>query len=369
MAALTTVKLLHCADLHLDAPFTSLSDSAAADARRHELKLAFRRIIAAVREEAADLLLVAGDLFEHGYVGKSTVQLLRDEFEGLNGVHTVIIPGNHDPFVPDSYYNSLSWPANVHILTARKPRLDLDRPGVSIYGDIPEAVPDRDRVNILLLHGTVDMNPDGRAYNPYTSAELDALGMDYIALGHFHSRIMGAGGRGRIFNPGSPEPLGFDEKGSHGVFAAEIEKAGGVSSVNARFLPINRRYYREASVKLEECATDEQAAEKAAEAFEAGSADDLYSITLLGTTAAGFRLNRSRVAGYLKDRAFFVKIKDETIPAYDLAGIGSEPGLRGVFAARLLARAAAAAGEEERRLIMQALYYGLEAIDRGEIHV
>lgn len=369
VAALTRVKLLHCADLHLDAPFTSLSDSTAAETRRYEIKLAFRKIIAAVKEEAADLLLVAGDLFEHGYVGKSTIQMLSDEFERLGDTQVLIIPGNHDPFVPDSYYSTFTWPVNVHILTAPEQKLDLASSCVSIYGGIPKIGPDRSRINILLLHGTVDMNPDGRAYNPYTSVELDALGMDYVALGHFHNCISGAGSQGRIFNPGSPEPLGFDEEGSHGVFIVEIEKSEGVSLVNPRFMSINSRAYRNAAVKLNECATDEQAAEKAVEAFEAGCADDLYRITFQGTTAAGFRLNRNRAAGYLKDRAFYLKVKDDTFPAYDLAGIRNEPGLRGVFTDKMLAKAELAANEEARLLIMQALYYGLEAIDRGEIHL
>ena len=369
VVALTRVKLLHCADLHLDVPFTSLSDSTAAETRRYEIKLAFRKIIALAKEEAADLLLVAGDLFEHGYVRKSTIQLLSDEFESLMDTQVLIIPGNHDPAVPDSYYSSFNWPSNVHIITALEQKVDIAAPCVSIYGSIPKTVPDRSRVNLLLLHGTIDMNPDGRAYNPYTSAELDALGMDYIALGHFHNCISGADSQGRIFNPGSPEPLGFDEEGSHGVFIVEIEKSEGISSVNSRFLPINSRSYWNVSVKLDDCATDEQAAEKAVKAFEAGMADDLYSITFQGTTTAGFRLNRNRVTGYLKDRAFYVKVKDDTFPEYELDGISNEPGLRGVFTGKMLARAGMAVDEDERLLIMQALYYGLEAIDHGEIHL
>lgn len=369
VAALTRVKLLHCADLHLDAPFTSLSDSMAAETRRRELKLAFRKIIAAAKEEAADLLLVAGDLFEHGYVGKSTIQLLSDGFESLGEKQVLIIPGNHDPIVTDSYYGSFTWPANVHILAEPNLKFEPASSCVSIYGGIPETVPDSGRVNILMLHGTVDMNPDGRAFNSVSSAELDALGMDYIALGHFHNRISGAGARGRIFNPGSPEPLGFDEEGDHGVFMVEIEKSEGKSSIKSRFMPTNSRSYRNVPVRLEECATDEQAAEKAEKAFDAGAAGDLYRITFQGTTAAGFRPNIGRIAGYLKDRTFYLKIKDSTLPAYDLEGIRNEPGLRGVFTGKMLARAAQSADEEERSLIMQALYYGLEAIERGEINL
>lgn len=360
------IKLLHFADLHLDAPFTSLGDAAVAETRRHELKSAFRKIIDTARAEEVDLLLAAGDLFEHGYAGKSAITLLQDGFESLGDTPVAIVPGNHDPYVPGSWYRSAGWPANVHILKDDG-KLELGPRGAVVYGGLPGTAMDENLINILLLHGTLDLNPGGRAYNPVASRDLDAPGIDYAALGHFHSPICGAGSRGRIFNPGSPEPLGFDEEGSHGIFLSTVEKENGTSRVEARFLTVNRRSYINLSVRLEECATDERAAETALKALEAGSADDLYGITFTGATAAGFRLNRNRTAVLLRERVYYAKIKDETVPAYDLAEIRKEPGLRGLFAGRMLDRASKTAGGEERELIMQALYFGLEAIDRGEI--
>jgi len=45
--------------------------------------------------------------------------------------------------------------------------------------------------------------------------------MDYIALGHFHNTLRGVGKSENIYNPGSPEPLGFDEEGSTVSLLAE----------------------------------------------------------------------------------------------------------------------------------------------------
>jgi len=67
-----------------------------------------------------------------------------------------------------------------------------------------------------LLH--LEQKDSKNAWNPLQSSTLDRLEMDYIALGHFHSRLEGVGAKHNIFNPGSPEPLGFDEEGSHGIF-------------------------------------------------------------------------------------------------------------------------------------------------------
>jgi len=68
----------------------------------------------------------------------------------------------------------------------------------------------------------VDLDFKDSRYNPMSSGELALLGMDYIALGHFHNTLRGVGKSENIYNPGSPEPLGFDEEGEHGVFIGRI---------------------------------------------------------------------------------------------------------------------------------------------------
>jgi len=361
------LKLLHCADIHLDAPFTSLSACPdMPDTRRQELKLAFGRIVDIAEQEQVDLLLICGDLYEHDYVRRSTIRYVCDQLDRIPDIQVLAIPGNHDPLVQNSYYMSFEWPDNVHILTDENPVFNAGENKVCIYGKISDKqLIDESKINILMAHGTVDMNFNSNAFNHLSSRELDLFGLDYIALGHFHTKLQGIGAKGRIFNPGSPEPLGFDEEGEHGVFLASIEKNGSDSMVKADFKPINRRTYRNIEVILGDCATDEQAFEKVATAIVSPS--DLYNMSINGTTAAGFRINADRLGSLLKDRAFFVKIKDGTRPDYDFDDIVKDPGLKGLFAREMLKRAAEAGDEGERQVIMQALYYGVEAIDQGEI--
>jgi DNA repair exonuclease len=158
------------------------------------------------------------------------------------------------------------------------------------------------------------------AFNPLTSDKLDTSGMDYIALGHFHSRFEAEGKTRTAFNPGSPEPLGFDEEGSHGVYLAEIivEDSGRKRS-EVRFVPISRRTYRNVAVHCENYGSDEKIAAAAADAMrEAGSSEDLYSITLKGTVEAGYKADIRRLEASLAPECFFIRIRDNTVPGYDL---------------------------------------------------
>lgn len=365
------IKLLHCGDLHLEAPFTSLSDvDGRPGQRRQELKQILGRIVELAAAEQVDLLLICGDLYEHGYTRKSTMHFICDQLQKIPEIPVLIIPGNHDPATPDSFYKNLSWPSNVHILKEDNTFYEHSDTYTRVYGCLPSVGKlDRAGINILMFHGTLDMPFSTDAYQPVFSTELEECGFDYCALGHFHSRIQGAGVKKRIFNPGSPEPLGFDEEGEHGVFITTIEKQPGEdSNVQAVFKMLNLRHFVNMNVQVGGCLTDEQVALKTASAMEdAAGSEDFYHITLQGYLSHDFRIDAFIVAGLLKDRAFYIKITDHTTPDYDFEQIADEPGLRGLFTRKMLDRAAKAPGAEERRLVMQALYYGMEAIDEGSV--
>jgi DNA repair exonuclease SbcCD nuclease subunit len=369
------IKLLQCGDLHLDAPFTSLADSDSLgiddkpEQRRNDLRLVLSRIVETAAAQQVDLLLICGDLYEHNYIRKSTIHYISDLFKGIPHIPILMIPGNHDPFVPGSYYSDYEWPSNVHILNDGVNYYE-HRDGTRVYGLLPtNEILDKSVINILMHHGTVDMPFSADAFAPVSSAELEALGFDYYALGHFHTQIHGAGSARRIYNAGSPEPLGFDEEGDHGVIITTIEKdLDGHSSIQANFLSLCSRRFINLDVTVTGCPNSEQAAIRIASAMEqAGSSDDLYRIMISGYISQVSRFDMDLLADFLKERAFYIKLIDNTAPEYDFERIAEEPGLRGLFVRKMLDRAMEASDTEEKALIMQALYYGMEAIDEGKV--
>jgi len=396
------VKFLHCADLHLDAPFSSVGqERGRSSARRRDLKNAFEKIIRTAREEQADLLFICGDLFEHNYVRKSTINFINDGFSEIPGTEIFIVPGNHDPYSADSYYRNFSWCENVHILHRGCPFAVLEEKGVCVYGAVsggfgedrrmieslkygrqgyagrpgfinsPDFINRSGFINVLLAHATVDMNFNGSSYYPVTSRELEMLGMDYIGLGHFHNRIEAIGSAGDIYNPGRPEPLGFDETGDHGFFLGEIIKTGGDESrVEVSFIKANSKFYKDVALDISGCRTDEQAAAKIREILAAEDArNGIYRIVLKGYPDREYCLNEGQILSYLGDEAFFIKLKDDTAIGVDIGEIACEPGLKGLFARKMLSLLKGTDDEDRKRLLLKAFRYGLEALEKGCVDV
>ncbi|MCX8128909.1 MAG: DNA repair exonuclease [Clostridia bacterium] len=383
------VKFLHCADIHLDTPFTSLSGGKGrASIRRQDLKDVFGDIIYRVKSENVELLLISGDLYEHNYVRKSTINHINDLFREIPDTKVFIVPGNHDPFIINSYYYNFKWSENVFILTSENPYVVLDDMGVCIYGvgfrnfyeeksltyNITSI--DKTYINILLVHGTVDVNIKQNMYNPMDSKNLSGMGMDYIALGHFHNRIDDIGGYGVIYNPGSPEALGFDETGNHGAFIGTLSKDySGNRKLDIEFIKLGKRFYKKIEIDVSGCCTNEQIASLIEDSLVkfGDSATDaksgLFSITLTGYTDKDFKIDSSFIQECLYDKTFFIKVCDETDINYDFGELMKEAGLRGLFTRKIYSLIEKTEDAYEKRLLMKALYYGLEALETGKVEI
>lgn len=131
-------KFIQCGDLHLDAPFSSLSDmDGKPEQRRDDLRMALSRIVETAKAERADLLLICGDLYEHGYIRKSTIRYVCDQFKKIPEISVLMIPGNHDPAVSGSYYSDFSWPSSVRNAPTPalySPETEIPAPSVSVTG-------------------------------------------------------------------------------------------------------------------------------------------------------------------------------------------------------------------------------------------
>ncbi|AEV66800.1 metallophosphoesterase family protein [Acetivibrio clariflavus] len=371
------IKFLHFSDLHLDYPFTSLgSDLGKTDRRRKDLLEVFDSIIELTKRENADLLLISGDLYEHFYVKKSTIKHVNDKFREIDDKKVFIVPGNHDPYLKNSYYRNFKWNSNVYILSEERYKVEIEELNTCVYGlgfesfykngcirDEIKSVND-EKINIFLVHGTVDMNFTKTGYNLFTSEELAQLNMDYIALGHFHNRIDDVGQKGVIYNPGSPEPLGFDEEGEHGVFVGKVSK----ELLEVKYINTNRRYYKSVDINVENINSNEQVAEKIRFSLEGLPIEDiLLTITLKGFAKDEYRISKEKLKNLLEDSFFYVNVEDRTIPDYDYEEMKNEPGLKGLYVRKLMGMIDEAKNEKEKYLLMKSLYYGLQALDKGKI--
>lgn len=92
------MKFLHCADIHLDSPF-SLALPADAGKRRTELRSDFSSAVLYAKTEGCKLFLIAGDLFDDDFVTKDTMKCLSMNFRRFHPVSLSSRPAITTPFV------------------------------------------------------------------------------------------------------------------------------------------------------------------------------------------------------------------------------------------------------------------------------
>ena len=382
-----SLKFIHCADVHLEAPFKEVGTGNYAANRRKDIRRAFLNILEAVKRENSDFLLISGDLFEHRYVNKSTMEWLSLVMSEVS-VPIVIIAGNHDPYILNSWYKVWNWPSNVHILTNEKPYLRLDKEKVFIYGlgfsSFTEGKPDLTKVskpvdgflNILMLHCTLDLEIGNELYMPISSSELEKLNYNYYALGHFHNQRTDFTIR-NAYNPGSPEPLGFDEPGKHGAFLVTAAFEGPDIKLEVKGFKTSVRCYHSLNIDVTGLKSMEEVKMKVLGALEGKDPQsDILSITLKGRSP--LQINSKMLTELFSENWFYLKIINETENDYDLEALAKDSTLTGAFVRETLERINRIEQifihdkdntdlKVEKEKLERALYFGLEVIKNGSI--
>ena len=127
------MKFIHMADMHLDSPFINLSQKdTLGDSRRLKQREALKKIIDYIKENNIEFLFISGDLYENQYIKKSTIEYINNLFKEIPETKIFIAPGNHDPYIKNSYYNTFEWNNNVKIFKDKIEKVEID--GINIYG-------------------------------------------------------------------------------------------------------------------------------------------------------------------------------------------------------------------------------------------
>lgn len=357
------MKFVHLADLHLDAKFDSLSSiDGLPQKRRLEQRKALKDVVEYIKENDIKLFLISGDLYEQNYIRKSSIEYVNKLFEEIPDTQIFIAPGNHDPYIKNSFYSTYIWSKNVHIFNENIEKIDFEDAHIYGFGftdfyckqsEIEEIqVEEPDDINILITHGSLDGGSDDlREYNPLRQSKLKQLDFDYIALGHIHKPYYNEEKNQKIFYPGSTISLGFDELGEHGILVGDIEK----DELKVKFMTIDPRQYEEKEIDITEMTSNEEVLEKLQNLVLKN--ENLYKIILVGKRY--FTLNIDEIKK-LNSRENIVKIKDKTKVGIDIERIAEENNVRGIFVRNMLERKERENLDED--FIEKAIEIGLEVL-------
>jgi DNA repair protein SbcD/Mre11 len=377
-----TVRLLHTSDVHLDTSFAGSGlPSRLGDRKRESLRASFRDVLQRGGEEAVDLVLVAGDLFELDRVTADTLEFLKRQFSALAPVPVFISPGNHDPCIQGSPYRDASWPPNVHIFCSEAwTSVELPKLGVRVTGfgyqgagfaDTPFArlprLPDG-AANIVLAHASdAGRVPPGKVkHAPFSASDLSGRNIQYCALGHYHQQreIPDVPDGTVAWYCGIPEERGWDEQGAAGFLLVDVDSGGTrVRRCESGLYPL-----RQIHVECDGFTTREQIVEallsKRPSAFDERT---ILKVELTGYLDPRVSISIPELDERLSGAALHIRWVDSTRPALDFEALAAERTLRGRFVRKLNERVAAAPGGGERELLERARLYGVRALGGLEV--
>ncbi len=368
------IRLVHTADVHLDACFAGAGlPSDFGNRRRQSLRDVFAGIVRRAGAWPADALLIAGDLFEEDRVTRDTIAFCRKAFESISHVPVFIAPGNHDPYTPNSPYASELWPENVVIFRGPEWASHSVKDGaLTVYGfgfDAPHLpqnpfgalrLESRDGVHVAVAHGSErgHQPPDQGAYAPFDAVSAAVEGLAYVALGHFHTMqaIEGAF-RTKMYYSGAPEGHGFKETGPRYFLEIEIEDG----AVRVKPTPSARVVYTADEVDCTGVASSQDLVETIRALPDDEDLPRVARITLTGICPPEVRSAIPAAYDAVAGDFEYLDLVDETAPEEDYASLAWEETSLGAFVRTMNDEVRDAVDEDRRAVLTRAREVGLAA--------
>jgi DNA repair protein SbcD/Mre11 len=377
------VRFIHTSDIHLDTSFSGSGfPSRLGDRKREAIRSTFRRILDDARLCEAELLLIAGDLFESERVTPDTFEFIKQQLAALTSTRVFIAPGNHDPAIPGSPYRDDSWPPNVHIFSSEQfQSVEIRELGVRVtgFGFIHHNLEERyfrglpelsaDLFNIVLAHGSdISRVPAGKSkHGPFEVRDVAGKNIQYCALGHYHQqhRVDNEIDGTAIWYSGIPEGRGWDEEGSCGYLVGEIVD-GGLKLEGKR---CNQYPLSTVTIACDTFATREQILDEILSmrgtAFDSNT---ILRVQLAGSLDPKLDLSLGEIEERLAGEVLHIQWNDQTQPALDFESMAQEKTIRGRFV-RVMNERIAAALDAERIILERARIYGLQALSGREVRL
>lgn len=353
------MKLIHCADLHLDSPLETNLSGEKAKERARELRDTFLRMVRYADAEGVSAILIAGDLFDSASVRVSTYRFFLDTVAAYPSISFFYLSGNHDRGVREA---SDELPANLFCFCDGWKTYDLGEVTVTGSEDANEETLslDADRCNVVMLHGQERAGVGKRETDVIRMGLLRGKSIDYLALGHVHSyREISLDARGRAVYCGCLEGRGFDECGECGFVLLDVVG----KRIAHQFVPFARRRLFTVEVNVEGASSHAALEARVLDAVRTLDASSLVKVVLTGARSDVMLIDTQTLAERLSERFYFAKVRDESTVRISPADYEGDVSLRGAFVRRVLSSELSL--EEKERVIA----CGLRALSGEELGV
>lgn len=327
------MKIIHCADLHLNSSLNTHLSREQARERNEELTASFMNMITYAKENNVKVILIAGDFFDTAVIPSTLRNTLTHVIRANADILFFYLRGNHDD--NDSFVSSMDHiPQNLKCFNDQKWEFycltlhngkkicitGMESENI-LYDDLSL---NRNDFNIVMLHG--ELKADA-----IDIRKLENKNIDYLALGHIHSyRKDSLSPRGVWCYPGCMEGRGFDETGEHGFVLLNIDEDQ--MKCSSEFVPSAKRHMYVASVDVSDCKSTIEMKEKVDEAVRGKVKPcDLLRVVLTGHVDALCEKNTVSLNRMLENDFYYVETVDKTELVVDYSQYAKDASLKGEF--------------------------------------
>ena len=355
------LRIIHTADVHLGARHDDLGEQAAA--QRERQFAAFKAAVDLALTEKVDLFLIAGDLFDSNVQPRRSVERVAAELKRLveGKIRTVIIPGTHDVCDRASIYRAYDLPtmagstaddgmvsvldpehASVHLAaldlvvhgrvfaTKRAPHSPLQ----DLVKEAAAATPATWRIG--LVHGSIAIpGKTDRDEVVITTEEIAASGLDYLALGHWHSTQSSKAGNVAYAYSGAPEAVALDQDRAGKVLLVELDQVAGKRSVTVHEHQVGRTRFEKSEIDAATVTSQPKLVETLA---ARGDPDLVLDVRLVGVRRDDLDLDIDEIEAALAPSFLKVRVRDASVPALTEGPLPSADTIMGAFIRDLEAR-------------------------------
>jgi DNA repair exonuclease SbcCD nuclease subunit len=346
------LRLLHTADVHLGARHADLGEQATA--QRERQLAAFVATVDLAIAERVDVVLIAGDLFDSNTQPRRSVERVAAELRRLVAarIRTVIIPGTHDVYDRSSIYRVHDLKALagstedddfVTVLTPDRGRIHLKTCDVIVHApvfptkraphsplrDVRVSGGDGATWHVGMVHGALAIpgRTDGDEV-VVTREEIAATGLDYLALGHWHSTYQGKAGATTYAYSGAPEPVAVSQDGAGNVLLVTIEEVSTNRIVSIQDRRVGRTRFD--TLEIDAGTIDDQPALVRRIAALANP-DLVLDVRLTGVRRDELDVSVEEVEDQLKTRFLKLRVRDHAQPALTEGVLPSPDTIPGAF--------------------------------------
>lgn len=368
------IRLLHTADIHLGAKFIGLGEKGMV--QREQVRATFKKLIGLAVDERADIVLIAGDLFDSNQQPKSNIDLVIEQFGALASANipVCLIPGTHDCFDSSSIYKKVNFEeacSNLKLFTQdgwsykEFPSLSLTIYGRPNASNRSHKSPleglkrlTESKYQVAMAHGSLDIGKMEEDDHVFTTEQLQNSQMNYVALGHWHDSYSCTD---KAWYSGAPEMIARDQKQPGNILLVTIQDSGEVK-VESRQIGVRCRDTLEIDM------ADIEGLAQLKNKIKQGATPNLVRrVVLKGLRGEDLLVAPEELEAELAANFFDLRIKDESNPRF--AQISEDAFHNRLIVSKfvsLMKGHIVTCQGEDREIAEEALQYGLaELLGKG----